>query len=73
MAERFMERRSDTRRRAAVDVALALAELNASWGDYDRALEHLSSADELSEGSLDDRTALLREQWVEEALVRPRP
>lgn len=63
---RHRERRSDNRRRAAVDIALALAELNAGWGDYDRALEHLNAADELTGGSLRPRMARMREAWIEE-------
>ena len=63
---RHRERRSDNRRRAAVDIALSLAELNAGWGDYDRALEHLNAADELTGGSLGARLARTREAWIEE-------
>jgi hypothetical protein len=55
------------RRRAAVDVALSLAELNASWGDYDRALEHLASAEQLTGGSLGRRFEPQRESWIAEA------
>ena len=36
------ERRRNPRRRAAVDIALSLAELNAGLGDYDRALENVT-------------------------------
>lgn len=73
MDTQVVDRRRDPRRRAAVDVALSLAELNAGWGDYDRALEHLGAANELSGGALLERTESLREEWVEEALARPRP
>ena len=61
------ERRKDYRRRAAVDIALALADLNESWGDYDRALEHLRAADELANGALEPRVRARREDWVEAA------
>ena len=60
------ERRSDHRRRAAVDIALSLAELNAGWADYDRALEHLAAADELTNGSLGGRAMPQREAWIDE-------
>lgn len=64
---RIPERRRDNRRRAAVDIALSLAELNAGWGDYDRALEHFSAADELAGGSLGRRLGTQREAWVAQA------
>jgi hypothetical protein len=73
MSRRFVERRRDPRRRAAVDVALSLAELNASWHDYDRALEHLSAADQLCSGALGERIARMRDSWVEESLARATP
>ena len=59
------DRRKDYRRRAAVDVALALAEMNAGWGDYSRALEHLAAADQLAGGALALRKDDLRDSWVE--------
>jgi hypothetical protein len=46
-------------------VALELAEMNASWGDLSRALEHLASADQLAGGALAPRTRELRDSWVE--------
>src|SRR4051794_34496886 len=61
------ERRRDPRRRAAVDIALSLAELNAGLGDYDRALEHLSAADQLTGGVLGGRFASQRDSWLEQA------
>ena len=67
MITREKERRKEFRRRAAVDVALTLAELNAGWGDYERALEHLRAANEISGGSLEPRIEALREAWLEEA------
>jgi hypothetical protein len=48
----------------AVDVALALAEMNAGWGDYSRALEHLAAADQLAGGALSHRLSDLRDGWV---------
>jgi hypothetical protein len=65
--EKHPERRSDPRRRAAVDIALSLAELNADLGDYDRALEHLSAADQLTGGALRRRFQPLRDGWLEQA------
>ena len=64
---RVKERRTDYRRRIAVDVALGLAEMNASWGDHPRALEHLAAADQLAGGSLAHRYADLRDSWVEQS------
>jgi hypothetical protein len=61
------ERRRDHRRRIAVDMALSLAEMNAGWGDYERAMEHLTAADQLTGGVLADRHAGLRESWVDVA------
>jgi hypothetical protein len=61
------ERRRDPRRRAAVDIALSLAELNAGLGDYERALEHLSAADQLTGGALGGRFASQRDGWLEQA------
>jgi hypothetical protein len=66
---RHRERRSDHRRRAAVDIAMSLAELNAGWGDLDRALEHLNAADELTGGSLGRRPQPQREAWIEEVAM----
>ena len=62
------ERRRDPRRRAAVDIALSLAELNAGLGDYDRALEHLSAADQLTGGALQRRFQPQRDSWLEQAV-----
>jgi hypothetical protein len=67
------ERRRDPRRRAAVDIALSLAELNAGLGDYERALEHLSAADELTGGVLATRFEPQRENWLEHAAKTPAP
>ena len=64
---RVEEKRRDPRRRAAVDIALSLAELNANWGDHDRALEHLAAADQLTGGSLGRRFQRQRDSWVAEA------
>ena len=63
---RTHERRSDNRRRAAVDIALSLAALNAGRGDFDRALEHLAAADELTGGSIGRRLYPMREAWIDE-------
>jgi hypothetical protein len=61
------ERRKDYERRAMVDVALTLAELDASWGDYDYALEYLDAANELTSGSIAGRWAARRRRWVDAA------
>jgi hypothetical protein len=71
--QRVKDRRRDYRRRIAVDVAFALADLNASWGDYDRALEHLAAADEIAGGTLTSRFADVRASWVEQAAATARP
>ena len=47
-----------------VDVARSLAELDASWGDYDYALEYLDAANELTRGALTQRWAARRRRWV---------
>jgi hypothetical protein len=64
---RVIERRRDRRRRMAVDLALALADVNAGWGDYERALEHLTAADQLTGGALATRLTDLRESWVSQS------
>jgi len=65
--EQRAERRKDPRRRAAVDIALSLAELNAGLGDSDRALEHLSAAYQLTGGALQRRFQPQRDAWLEQA------
>jgi hypothetical protein len=62
-----IERRRDHRRRIAVEVALALADMNAVWGDYDRALEHLAAADQIAGGAISPRMSGLRETLIDEA------
>ena len=64
------ERRRDHRRRIAVDMALALADMNAGWGDFERAMEHLAAADQLTGGVLAGRMIDLRESWVDQARER---
>jgi hypothetical protein len=61
---RVKERRKDPRRRVAVEVALGLAEMNAGWGDMERALEHLAAADQISGGALSPRLTALRESLI---------
>jgi hypothetical protein len=61
------ERRLDLERRAMVDVALSLAELDANWGDYDHALKYLDAAEELTGGSIAARWAMRRRRWVDAA------
>ena len=60
------ERRKDHRRRIAVEVALSLADMNAGWGDYERALEHLAAAEQVSGGAVSPRVAGLRESLVQQ-------
>ena len=67
--KRLIERRRDHRRRIAVDVALALADMNAVWGDFDRALEHLSAADQIAGGAISPRMHGLRETLIREAAL----
>ena len=57
----------DHRRWIAVEVALALAEMNAGWGNYERALEHLAAADELAGDASAGRFSSLRENWAQRA------
>ncbi|MEA2399148.1 MAG: hypothetical protein QOK25_2704 [Thermoleophilaceae bacterium] len=64
-AERTEERRTDYERRAMVDVALILAELDADWGEYGYALEFLDAANELSRGALASRWSARRRRWVD--------
>jgi hypothetical protein len=58
------DRRKDFERRAMVDVALTLAELDAAWGDYEYALEYLDAANELTRGALAPRWAARRRRWM---------
>jgi hypothetical protein len=69
--ERVTERRRDHRRRIAVDVALALADSNAGWGDFPRALEHLAAAEQIAGGSLASRYADRRESWIQRSPASP--
>jgi hypothetical protein len=57
----------------AVDVALSLAELNAGWGDYDRALEHLAAAEQLTSGNFAGDLREQREAWLELAAAATTP
>ena len=50
-----------------VDVALTLAELDASWGDYNHALRFLDSANELTGGSIAPRWSARRRRWLDAA------
>ena len=59
-----IERRKDFERRAMVDVALSLAELDASWGDYGHAVEYLDAANELTAGALASRWSARRRRWL---------
>ena len=69
------DRRRDFQRRAAAEIALALAEMNAGWGDHASALKHLYAADEITGGVLVGRFArradltARRDEWVREAMT----
>ncbi len=69
-----VERRRDYQRRAAAEIALALAEMNAGWGDHASALRHLYAADEICGGVLVGRFArrpeltARRDEWVHRAM-----
>jgi hypothetical protein len=73
--EKRSERRRDYKRRGAAEVALALADLNASWGDHASALKHLYAADEICGGVLVGRfarrpeLAARRDEWVSQAMA----
>lgn len=70
-----VERRRDYQRRGAAEVALALADLNAGWGDHASALKHLYAADEICGGVLVGRFARRpdltsrRDEWVRHAMA----
>jgi len=69
------DRRRDYQRRAAAEIALALADMNAGWGDHASALKHLYAADEITGGALVGRFArrpdleARRDQWVRDAMA----
>ena len=65
------ERRRDPERRAAVDVALIVADANAGSGNYGTALQHLAAADALTRGALTKRCAWKRTSWEEAAGLGP--
>ena len=50
-----------------VDVALILAELDASWGDYRYAVEYLDAANKLTGGAIAPRWAARRRRWLDAA------
>jgi hypothetical protein len=64
LGDAVVERRKDYERRAMVDVVLTLAELDASWGDYDYAIEYLDAANELASGALASRWSARRRRWL---------
>ena len=64
------DRREDLERRAAVDVALALAEDAARARDYDHALVYLDAVEGLIGGKLGDRIALKRVIWTDALAAR---
>ena len=65
MAYRGAERRRNEDLRAHVDVALALADIEASFGDFDQAWRHLDEAERLSGGALAERCIAIRRRWYD--------
>ena len=70
MGERSDERRKDVERRAAVDVALTLAEDAARSRDYDHALAYLDAVEDLIGGTLGPRLAVKRAIWTDALAAR---
>jgi hypothetical protein len=46
-------------------MALTLAELDATWGDYEYAIEYLDAANELTGGALAPRWSARRRRWMD--------
>jgi hypothetical protein len=65
MAYGGAERRVNDDVRASVDLALILADIEASFGDYDQAWYHLDEAERLSGGSLAERCIEIRRTWYD--------
>jgi hypothetical protein len=59
------ERRTDRERRATVEVALVLADIEASFGDYEQAWAHLDEAEQLTDGALAERCVEIRRGWYD--------
>jgi hypothetical protein len=59
------ERRQDQERRATVEVSLVLADIEASFGDYEQAWRHLDEAEHLTDGALADRCLEIRRGWYD--------
>ena len=59
------ERRRDAERRATVEVALVLADIEASFGDYEQAWRHLDEAEDLTDGALAQRCVEIRRTWYD--------
>jgi hypothetical protein len=59
------ERRHDSERRGKVEVALVLADIEASFGDFDQAWQHLDDAEKLSGGALAQRCVQIRRSWYD--------
>jgi hypothetical protein len=65
MAYRGAERRRDTDLRARIEVALVLANIEASFGDFDQAWKYLDEAEQLSDGVLAERCVEIRRGWYD--------
>ena len=72
MGYRGAERRRNEDRRASVDLALILADIEASFGDFHQAWHHLDEAERLSGGALAQRCIAIRRSWYDkEAGLEP--
>ena len=59
------DRRRDQERRASVELALVLADIEASFGDYEQAWQHLDEAEHLTDGALAERCLAIRRGWYD--------
>jgi hypothetical protein len=59
------ERRRDAERRQTVEMALVLADIEASFGDYEQAWRHLDEAEHLTDGALAQRCLEMRRHWYD--------
>jgi hypothetical protein len=59
------ERRRDVETRATVEMSLVLADIEASFGDYDQAWRHLDEAEQLTGGAIAERCVEIRRSWYD--------